>query len=139
MDNDCVFCKIAAGGLPSYSVYEDDEFKIILDRFPWIEGHTLILIKRHAETLFDLSAGEYARLSQLTLATANAIKKSLMPDGLNVMQNNGDAAGQSVAHFHTHIIPRYKNDGVHMLFPHNDPPPEDFKRILSSISLNFTV
>ena len=139
MDVDCIFCKIAAGTLPSYTIYEDGEFKIILDRFPWIGGHTLIILKRHAETFFELTKQEGARLFELTSAAANALNNTLTPDGLNIIQNNGEAAGQSVAHFHMHIIPRYKNDEINILFPHNDPPVADFEKILPGIKINFKI
>ena len=129
----CVFCLIAEGAIPSYTVYEDELFKVILDRYPWSAGHTLIIAKRHAETVYDLNGAEAAALHILIASAANAINKSLKPDGLNILQNNGVAAGQSVGHFHVHLIPRYTGDNINMTFPANDPPAEEFESLLSEI------
>ena len=133
MNGDCIFCKIAAGELPSYTLFEDGEFKIILDRYPWSRGHALVLLKRHAKNIFELTEPEASKLSAHVLRAAGAVNAALAPDGINILQNNGEAAGQSVGHFHTHIIPRYQNDEIDMLFPHSDPPREEFEAILNKI------
>jgi len=137
MAEDCIFCKIANKIIPARVIYEDAEFMIIMDRFPWAEGHTLIILKRHAETVFELSDDECRKLSVLIRRSAIAIIESLKPDGLNVIQNNGEAAGQSVRHFHAHLIPRYERDGINITFPPNDPPPEKFEKVLSAIKTRF--
>jgi len=110
--NDCIFCKIINGEIPSATIYEDSEFKIILDRFPANPGHVLILPKTHAENIFELNEATGAKLFALAIKTANLLNEHLAPHGLNVLQNNGAAAGQTVNHFHMHLIPRYTNDDI---------------------------
>ncbi len=108
--DDCIFCKIANGEIPTNTVYEDDDFRAILDMGPAAEGHTLLLPKEHADNLFELPD----EIGAKALVTAKKIGKKLVDklgaDGLNIVQNNGEVAGQTVMHFHIHIIPRYNND-----------------------------
>jgi histidine triad (HIT) family protein len=112
MNDNCIFCKIANGDIPSAAIYEDDDFKVILDKFPSAPGHALILPKKHADNIFELDADSTAKIFPLAQKVARAIQKSLNPDGINILQNNGEAAGQSVMHLHVHIIPRFKEDGI---------------------------
>jgi len=114
MAENCVFCKILAGELPSYTVYEDDMFKAILDINPSAEGHVILIAKTHAENILE-TPDEYLR-GALTAAkkTAAAVKRAVPCDGFNILQNNGEAAGQSQPHFHIHIIPRRINDDINM-------------------------
>jgi len=110
--SDCIFCKIAAGEIPSHKIYEDDDFLAFLDIAPASMGHALIVPKRHADDLFTLDADSVAKLMPLAQALAVKIKAATGCEGINLMQNNGAAAGQTVRHFHLHIIPRMENDGV---------------------------
>lgn len=110
--DDCIFCKIAAGEIPSATVYEDENFRAILDLGPAAKGHTLVIPKNHSDNLLDIDSETAARALPVISKTANAIKEALGCDGLNVVQNNGEAAGQTVMHLHFHIIPRYNNDKV---------------------------
>ena len=126
-----VFCMIVDGAIPSYVIHEDDLFLIILDRYPWTKGHSLIVLKRHAESIYDLTDVESRRLMELVMMMSRRLKRALNPDGLNVMQNNGAAAGQSVSHFHTHLIPRNIDDGVIINFPHNDPDENEFNELVT--------
>lgn len=112
MKNDCIFCEIAAGELPSACIYEDDDFKAFLDISPAVKGHVIIIPKQHAENLFDLSDEEASKIFVIASSIGKAIKDELNCDGLNVLQNNGEIAGQTVFHFHMHLIPRFKNDNV---------------------------
>ncbi|MEG1148462.1 MAG: HIT family protein [Niameybacter sp.] len=112
MHSDCIFCKILKGDIPSFVVYEDEYFKVILDRFPASRGHVLILPKAHYQDMFELPVGISARLYPLANHIAKGIKEAVQAEGINVIQNNGEAAGQSVFHFHMHLIPRFKNDQV---------------------------
>jgi len=132
MDN-CIFCKIANGSAAAHMIRDSGAFVAILDRFPWTDGHALIIIKRHAETIFELTGAECAELSQIIFTMSKKINETLKPDGLNVMQNNGAVAGQSVGHFHVHLIPRYTGDGVGFTFPNNDPDDNYFHNILSTL------
>ena len=110
--DDCIFCKIAAGEIPSATVYEDDDFRAILD--PAAKGHTLVIPKSHSDNLLSVEPDTAAKALKVISKTANAIKEALGCDGINVVQNNGEAAGQTVMHLHFHIIPRYKNDSVNI-------------------------
>ena len=111
---DCIFCKIAAGEIPSATVYEDDDFRAILDLGPAAKGHTLVIPKSHSDNLLSVEPDTAAKALKVISKTANAIKEALGCDGINVVQNNGEAAGQTVMHLHFHIIPRYKNDSVNI-------------------------
>ena len=110
----CIFCKIAAGEIPSATVYEDDDFRAILDLGPAAKGHTLVIPKSHSDNLLSVEPDTAAKALKVISKTANAIKEALGCDGINVVQNNGEAAGQTVMHLHFHIIPRYKNDSVNI-------------------------
>lgn len=105
----CIFCKIAAGEIPSAAVYEDETFRVILDLGPASKGHALILPKCHAKDITELPENVAAQVLPLAAKIGTAMKKGLGCAGFNVVQNNGEAAGQTVMHFHVHIIPRYEN------------------------------
>lgn len=110
--SDCIFCKIANHEIPSNVVYEDENALAFLDVNPGAEGHTLVVPKKHATTINDMSAEELGQLFQAVSKVSAAINKALKPDGINLHQNNGTAAGQVVPHVHVHIIPRRENDGL---------------------------
>ena len=112
--DDCIFCKIAAGEISSATVYEDDDFRAILDLGPAAKVHTLVIPKSHSDNLLSVEPDTAAKALKVISKTANAIKEALGCDGINVVQNNGEAAGQTVMHLHFHIIPRYKNDSVNI-------------------------
>lgn len=109
-DDNCIFCKIIAGEIPSRTIYEDDDFKVILDAGPASRGHALILPKEHAADLFALPDETAAKVLPLAKKVAAHMVEVLGCDGINVLQNNGEAAGQTVHHFHVHLIPRYENE-----------------------------
>lgn len=108
---DCIFCRIANGEIPSRTIYEDQKFRVILDLNPATKGHSLILPKDHASSLYDLPDETAAAALVLAKKLASVLRDRLGCDGLNVVQNNGEAAGQTVPHFHLHLIPRYVDDG----------------------------
>lgn len=110
--SDCIFCKILNGEIPSATIYEDEEFKVILDRFPANQGHVLILPKAHSANIFEIEPLLAGRLFTLATKIAKEMKNVLGFEHMNVMQNNGTVAGQTVYHFHLHLIPRYENDGI---------------------------
>lgn len=112
MKDDCIFCKIIKGEIPSFTVYEDEDFKVILDRFPAAPGHVLIIPKVHYSDMFELSEEAAAKLYPLAKKIAERVKEVSGSEGINIVQNNGEAAGQSVYHFHLHIIPRKMGDGI---------------------------
>lgn len=133
MKNECLFCAILQDEIPSYKLYEDDLFVAILDRFPKCEGHTLIIPKRHVATLFDLPDDEASRLIPLARMLSKRLYDALRFKGLNLLQNNGEAAGQQVSHFHLHLIPRYESDDMILQWKTIDPTPEDFAATLEKI------
>lgn len=108
MKNDCVFCAIAAGEIPSFKVYEDDLVLAYLDINPCSKGHTLVIPKAHTTGLLDTSDEMLAALLARVKKVAAHLKEVLPCDGFNILQNNGAAAGQSVFHIHFHIVPRYE-------------------------------
>lgn len=110
--NDCIFCKIAKGEIPSATVYEDDDFRVIMDISPASEGHMIILPKEHAANVYELSDETASKIYVLAKKLATALKDELDCDGINILQNNGEAAGQTVFHLHMHIIPRYYSDDI---------------------------
>lgn len=112
MNNECIFCKIIKGEIPSFAVYEDETFKVILDRFPAAPGHVLIIPKEHYSDMFSLPEEVAAKVYSLAQKIAAHVKKEVGAEGINIVQNNGEAAGQSVYHFHLHIIPRKTGDGI---------------------------
>ena len=111
-DENCVFCKIAAGEIPSATLYEDDDFRVILDIEPASKGHALILPKEHYANLYELDDELAAKAMVLAKKMITKLTDILGCDGYNVLQNNGPAAGQTVFHFHMHLVPRYKKDDV---------------------------
>ena len=107
---DCIFCKIANGEIPSATLYEDEDFRVILDMGPAAKGHSLILPKAHYANLLELPDELAAKAIGLAKKMTGKLMTALEADGLNVVQNNGEAAGQTVFHFHMHLIPRYAED-----------------------------
>ena len=107
---DCIFCKLANGEIPTATLYEDDDFRVILDQGPATKGHALILPKKHYANTYELPEELAARAMVLAKRMAGTMTEALNCDGFNLVQNNGEAAGQTVFHFHMHLIPRYNND-----------------------------
>ena len=109
---DCIFCKIAAGEIPSTTLYEDADFRVIFDIAPASLGHAVILPKTHAANVFELPDETLQKAALVAKKVGAAMVEAFQSDGLNVLQNNGEAAGQTVFHYHVHLIPRYTDDGV---------------------------
>lgn len=109
-DDNCIFCKIANGEIPATTLYEDDDFRVILDLGPATKGHALILPKEHYANLYELPDELASKAILLAKKMITKLTKVLECDGYNVVQNNGEAAGQTVFHFHMHLIPRYNGD-----------------------------
>ena len=111
-DDSCIFCRIANGEIPSATLYEDENFRVILDLGPASKGHALILPKEHYANIYELPEEKTAQAFVLAKKMAEKMKEVLNCDGFNVVQNNGTSAGQTVFHFHIHLIPRYEGDQV---------------------------
>ncbi|MFD1029855.1 HIT family protein [Metaplanococcus flavidus] len=108
----CIFCKIISGEIPSVKIYEDEHVFAFMDIMPLSKGHTLLIPKTHRESVYDLQEDEAAQLFSVVPKIASAINETFNPEGLNLLNNNGTKAGQSVFHFHLHFIPRYgESDG----------------------------
>ena len=129
----CIFCKIANGEIPSNTIYEDDKFRVILDNGPATKGHALVLPKEHYANLFEMPQDLLADAAVVAKKVATNIKEKLSCDGLNLVQNNGETAGQTVMHFHLHIIPRYENDGQHILWNPTSPSAEELVEVKNTI------
>jgi hypothetical protein len=109
-DENCIFCKLANGDIPTATVYEDEYLRAIMDAAPANKGHIIILPKSHAANIYEIEDEYVSRAFVLAKKLAVALKKLTGCDGVNILQNNGGAAGQTVFHFHVHVIPRFKND-----------------------------
>ncbi|MCL1846246.1 MAG: HIT family protein [Defluviitaleaceae bacterium] len=134
--SNCIFCKIIAGEIPCFKIYEDENLLAILDRFPSATGHTLIIPKRHAADIFELNDAEAAGILPLAKRIAEKIRTELTPDGVNIVQNNGRAAGQEIFHYHMHIVPRNKNDGLKFNNPPTDPPLNELAKTAEKLKLS---
>ncbi|ATP41775.1 HIT family protein [Solibacillus sp. R5-41] len=111
--SDCLFCKIINGQIPSLKVYEDDHVYAFMDIMPLTKGHTLLIPKTHCKDLFEMPEEVARNLYAAAPKVANAIKAAFNPTGMNTMNNNGESAGQTVFHYHLHLIPRYdEKDGL---------------------------
>ena len=133
MDNNCIFCKIAAGEIPSSTVYEDGEFRVIMDISPAAKGHCIILPKEHAANIFELSEETAGKIFAVAKKVATAMKEELGCEGINVLQNNGEAAGQTVFHFHMHIIPRYEGGPKMVSWEPGEPSSEELAELAECI------
>jgi histidine triad (HIT) family protein len=110
--SDCLFCKIVSGTIPSTKVYEDEHVLAFMDIMPLTKGHTLLIPKKHHANVYDMTSEEASQLFSVAPKIASALKSTFEPVGLNLLNNNGAPAGQSVFHFHLHFIPRYdQTDG----------------------------
>jgi len=132
--DDCIFCKIANGEIPSNTIYEDEKFRVILDLGPATKGHALILPKDHYNDLTELPDETASDVMKLAKKLTIQMKEKLNADGLNVVQNNGAAAGQTVMHYHLHLIPRYENDGAHILWEPTKPSQEELAAVRDTIT-----
>lgn len=108
----CIFCKIANGEIPAATIYEDERFRVILDLGPASKGHALVLPKEHYADIYEIPEDLAGEAYKLAARLAKKLTEVLNCDGFNIVQNNKEAAGQTVFHFHMHLIPRYENDQV---------------------------
>ena len=132
-DENCIFCKIAAGEIPSATLYEDEDFRVILDLGPASKGHALILPKEHYRNLYDIDDETLAKAALLAKKMVKKLTDVLGCDGYNVVQNNEPCAGQTVFHFHMHLIPRYEGDSVGLGWPAGELTDEVKNEILEKM------
>jgi histidine triad (HIT) family protein len=132
--DDCIFCKIANGDIPSKTLYEDENFRVILDLGPATKGHALILPKNHYANIYELPEDTASKTMILAKKMATVMTDRLKCDGFNLVQNNGEAAGQTVMHFHLHLIPRYNDDGQKILWNPTEPSQDELEAVKKQIT-----
>lgn len=125
MKDDCIFCKLANGIIPTNSIYEDDDFLVILDAAPATKGHALILPKEHYADLYEMPDNLLQKAIVLARKMAVHMTQKLECDGFNLVQNNGETAGQTVFHFHIHLIPRYRDDQQNIQWKPQNPSSDE--------------
>lgn len=128
-DDNCIFCKLANGDIPTNSIFEDEDFKVILDASPATKGHALILPKNHYANVYEIDEDTLVKATKLAKKIIEKETEVLGCDGYNILQNNGEAAGQTVFHFHMHLIPRYKEEAKIIDWPQKDMSDEELKAI----------
>lgn len=134
-DENCIFCKIANGDIPSRTIYEDEDFRVILDLAPATKGHALILPKNHYRNLYEIADDAAAKVLPLAKKMAVHMTQKLGCDGFNVLQNNNEIAGQTVFHFHVHLIPRYGDDNQNLVMEPHRMSDEELDAVRESIAM----
>ena len=132
----CIFCKIINKEIPCYKVYEDDLFLAFLDISQTTKGHTLVIPKKHFQNIFELEDAEKQNYLNVLQKVSTAIKKATNCEGINILNNNGEEAGQTVFHCHIHIIPRYSNDSFKIEFSSSSNTKEEFELLQNNIVKN---
>ena len=132
----CIFCKIINKEIPCYKVYEDDLFLAFLDISQTTKGHTLVIPKKHFQNIFELEDAEKQNYLNVIQKVSTAIKKATNCEGINILNNNGEEAGQTVFHCHIHIIPRYSNDSFKIEFSSSSNTKEEFELLQNNIVKN---
>lgn len=129
----CIFCKIVSGEIPSYKVYEDDNFLAFLDISQATYGHTLVIPKKHYANLLEMPNELLSKMFIIVKNISEKLTKATQCEGFNILNNNGEAAGQTIHHFHVHIIPRYSNDNLEIKFYDNKLTPDQFNDLVNKI------
>src|SRR5688572_4101297 len=131
--SECVFCRIVAGQIPATVVYEDDQTLAFMDLGQVNPGHVLVAVKKHAENLYALDDAQAGAVLRAAARVARAIRDAFQPEGLSVYQANGSAAGQTVLHYHVHLVPRHAGDGMALSWPVKNPPREKLEAYAARI------
>ena len=134
-DENCIFCKIMAGEIPSRTVFEDDDFKVIMDVGPAAKGHSLIVQKQHYADIYELPSELAGEAMKLAKRMATHMTTVLNCDGFNIMQNNGEVAGQTVFHYHLHLVPRYKDAAPILTWTQNHFSDEEMDELAEKLSV----
>ncbi|URM97793.1 HIT family protein [Actinomadura madurae] len=132
--DDCVFCEIVAGRVPSYRVAEDEHTVAFLDIAPANPGHTLVVPRVHARTIWDIGEAVHGQVAHMVHRVAALLRTALEPDGLNIAQANGEAAWQEVFHFHVHLVPRRHGDDLRLMWDPAPAEPRDLDGVLQRLS-----
>ena len=133
-DDNCIFCKLANGDIPTNSIYENDDFKVILDASPATKGHSLIIPKSHYKDIYEIDEELAGKAFKLAKKLTISMTEKLGCEGFNILQNNKEVAGQTVFHFHMHLIPRYKEGKSILTWGHEEFTPEEMEDICKSLS-----
>jgi histidine triad (HIT) family protein len=131
--SECVFCRIVAGQIPATIVHEDDQTLAFMDLGQVNPGHVLVAVKKHAENLYALDDAQAGAVLRAAARVARAIRDAFQPEGLSVYQANGSAAGQTVLHYHVHLVPRNAGDGMALSWPVKNPPREKLEAYAARI------
>ena len=131
--SDCVFCRIVAGQIPATKVFEDEHTLAFMDLGQVNPGHVLVAVKMHAENLYGLDDAQAAAVGRASMRVARAIREAFKPEGLSVYQANGKPAGQTVFHYHVHLLPRHAGDGMELIWPVKNPPREKLEEYAEKI------
>jgi histidine triad (HIT) family protein len=131
--SDCVFCKIVARQIPATVVHEDEHTLAFMDLGQVNPGHVLVAVKRHAENLYALDDAQAGAVLRAAARVARAIRDAFAPQGLSVYQANGKAAGQTVFHYHVHLVPRHEGDGMALTWPVKNPPRDKLEEYAAKI------
>lgn len=134
--DDCIFCKIVAGEIPCFKIYEDEDTLAFMDINPANRGHALAIPKEHAPDLLEASAETLALTAATARKVARAVQATVNPDGLNLVQANGPAAAQSVFHLHIHVLPRYNGDELKLNWGINPGDMDEMKALSEQIAGN---
>lgn len=132
-DQNCIFCKIANGEIPSRTLYEDERYRVILDLAPAARGHALVLPKEHFANVYEIPEDWAEGAMKIGRQMAIRMKECLHSDGTNLVQNNGETAGQTVPHFHLHVIPRYKGDGQNILWKPHKASDQELDEVIAAM------
>ena len=130
---DCIFCKLVAGQIPSTRVYEDEHTLAFMDLGQVNPGHVLVAVKKHAANLYELDETQAAAVARASVKVSKAIREAFAPEGLSVYQANGKPAGQTVFHYHVHLLPRHSGDGMELTWPVKNPPREKLEGYAAEI------
>lgn len=131
--DDCIFCKLANGEIPTNTLYEDEIVRVIFDASPAADGHVLVMPKEHFDNVFTMDEKTAAHVFVVAQKVAKALHEELNCEGMNLLQNNGAVAGQTVFHFHLHIIPRNSGDGINVAWKQNDAKQEIIDKITNNL------
>lgn len=135
MAQSCIFCKIVRGEIPSAKVYEDEKVLAFLDINPVSQGHTLVVLKEHVDDIFEIEVDKFNRLAITLPKIAEAVKKSMQADGMNILLNNRRCSGQLVPHIHFHLIPRFEGDALCLKWPAGKYKEGEMERVLKKIKM----
>jgi histidine triad (HIT) family protein len=130
---DCIFCKVLAGEIPSERIYEDEHAIAVMDINPWTRGHAVVFPRKHAANLFEIEDDELEHVAVAAKRVATKMRDTLDCDGINLLQSNGAAAWQTIFHLHVHVIPRYEGDPLELPTRPKPASPEELAEVAKEI------